>query len=148
MSISKDLIIRYVKEIIRDRSDLFVTEVKIKPDNSIYVFMDGDNGVNVDDCIKISKYVENHLDRSRCDFELNVSSYGIGRPFQLLRQYRNAIGRMVSVKFEDGTKIKGKLIDVDEKVLHMEVSSGKRQEPSVTEIPMFQIKEAKEEVTF
>ncbi len=148
MIISKEQIEKLVAEVIKDREDLFVTEVKVKPDNTIYVFMDGDHGINVDDCIAISKYVEKHLDRDRCDFELNVSSFGVGRPLQLLRQYRNAVGKTLSVKFEDGSKVAGILKEVSEQQIVLEIPAVKKQPAVRREISMKEVKEAKVEVTF
>lgn len=137
-----------VKEALQDRDDLFVTEVKVKPDNTIYVFMDGDNGVTVDDCIMVSKYVEKRLDRDRSDFELNVSSFGIGRPLQVLRQYRNAIGKMLAVKLSDGSRLKGKLMAADERQLAVEIPAVRKQPAETRTIPMVEVLEAKVEVTF
>ena len=37
-----------------------------------------------------------------------------------MRQYQNAVGKMLVVKMEDGTKLKGKLIAVDERQLTIE----------------------------
>lgn len=137
-----------VKEALQDRDDLFVTEVKVKPDNTIYVFMDGDNGVTVDDCIMVSKYVEKRLDRDRSDFELNVSSFGIGRPLQVLRQYRNAIGKMLAVKLSDGSRLKGKLMAADERQLVVEIPAVRKLPAETRTIPMVEVLEAKVEVTF
>lgn len=148
MYLNKEKITGLVREALQDREDLFVTEVKVKPDNTVYVFMDGDHGVTVEDCIRVSRYVEKHLDRDRCDFELNVSSYGIGRPLILMRQYQNAVGKMLVVKMEDGTKLKGKLIAVDERQLTIEQPAVKKT-PAVTQVlDRKDIKEAKVEVTF
>ena len=72
--ISKDEVTQWVLEAIQD-TDLFITEVKVKKGNVIYVFLDGDHGVSVDACSKVSRYVENKLDRTKDDFELNVSSF-------------------------------------------------------------------------
>ncbi|MBR4340101.1 MAG: ribosome assembly cofactor RimP [Bacteroidales bacterium] len=148
MTINKEMVAGLVNEALEGRDDLFVTEVKVKPDQTIYVFMDGDNGVNVDDCIRVSKYVERRLDRDSCDFELNVSSFGIGRPLQLLRQYRNAVGKTLSVKLADNTKVKGKLTAADEQQLTLELPAVKKQPAEVRTIAMSDILEAKVEVTF
>ena len=148
MNIDKTLVEKLVQEAVAERADLFVTEVKVKPDNTIYVFLDGDHGVQVEDCITVSRHVEHHLDRGRCDFELNVSSYGIGRPLILLRQYRNAVGKTLSVKLPDGSKVKGVLLEADEKQLKIEIPAVKKQPAVTQEIKMADVKEAKVEVTF
>jgi ribosome maturation factor RimP len=148
MGIDKDFIAGLVSEALQDREDLFVTEVKVKPDHTIYVFMDGDHGVTVEDCIRVSKYVEKRLDRDRCDFELNVSSFGIGRPLVLLRQYLNAVGKTLSLKLTDDTKIKGKLLAADAQQLTLELPAIRKQPAEVRPVAMSDIREAKVEVTF
>ena len=148
MIITRESIVKLVNEVLADRPDLFVTEVKVKPDHTIYVFLDGDHGVQVDDCIKVSKFVESHLDRDRCDFELNVSSFGIGRPLQCFRQFQNAVGKMMSVKFADGSKVKGKLLSCSEKQLLLELPGTKKQPATQRDIPMDEVKEAKVEISF
>ena len=55
MYLNKEKITGLVREALQDREDLFVTEVKVKPDNTVYVFMDGDHGVTVEDCIRVSR---------------------------------------------------------------------------------------------
>jgi ribosome maturation factor RimP len=75
--------------------------------------IDGDNGVKVEDCIKLSKEIESHLNRDEEDFELEVSSYGIGSPLVMIRQYINNVGRNIQVKLFDGNVITGKLIAAD-----------------------------------
>ncbi len=145
--INKELITNFVEEAIVD-TNLFITDVKVKRDNTIFVFIDGDQGVTIEQCVNISRYVERHLDKNRIDFELNVSSFGIGRPLVLFRQYKNAIGKTLSVKFEDNTKCTGKLIEATEEKLVLEIKGTKKQPSINREIVMKDIKEAKVEAVF
>jgi len=71
--LNNDLITKLISEAIQD-TDLFITEVKVKKGNTILVFLDGDKGVSVDNCIQVSRYVEKHLDRDKVDFETKTSS--------------------------------------------------------------------------
>ena len=95
-------------------SDKFLVNLKITPDNRIYVDIDGDNGVTIDDCIELSRAIESQLDRDAEDFELNVSSAGADQPLKMTRQYRKNIGYEVEVLTADGRKLKGILADADE----------------------------------
>ncbi|MBR6440789.1 MAG: ribosome assembly cofactor RimP, partial [Bacteroidales bacterium] len=97
-----------------DGSDKFLVSLKITPDNRIFVDIDGDNGINVDDCIELSRAIESQLDRDEEDFELNVSSAGADQPLKLTRQYRKNIGRDVEVVYLDGEKVEGELTAADE----------------------------------
>jgi len=128
---------------------LFIGEVKVKPGNVIYVFLDGDSGVTVESCIAVSRHIESQLDRDREDFELHVSSFGVGQPLKLHRQYRNAIGREFSITLEDGTKQEGKLLQVQEDKLVIEKKGAKKKDPPVAEEILFSdIKTAKIKVVF
>lgn len=146
-NISSNLITDLVLDIIRD-TDLFITDIKVKKDNTIYVFLDGDKGVTVEQCIQISKHIEKTLDRNKIDFELNVSSHGLGTPLKLYRQYKNAIGKQLTVKLNDGTKISGKLLNATEEEIELEIKETKKTPIYTHKIQITDVKEAKIEVVF
>lgn len=105
----------FIQKIVEDKLselDLFLVDLKIDTANRIDITIDGDNGVGIDCCIAVSRAVEGSLDREKEDFELTVSSPGVGQPLKVHRQYTKAIGREVEVILTDGMKIAGKLIDV------------------------------------
>ncbi|MCL2131896.1 MAG: ribosome assembly cofactor RimP [Lentimicrobiaceae bacterium] len=143
---------RIIKELVEEKiadSDLFIGEIKVKPGNIIYVFLDGDSGVTVDSCIAVSRHIESHLDRDREDFELHVSSFGVGQALKLHRQYRNAIGRQFSIDTLDGEKHEGKLLQVFENKIVIEKQGTKKKDPSVeAEFLFSDIKTAKIKVVF
>jgi ribosome maturation factor RimP len=146
--INEQVIRKLVEEKIAG-TDLFIGEVKVKPGNAVYVFLDGDAGVTVEHCIAVSRHIESQLDRDREDFELHVSSFGLGQPLKLHRQYRNAIGRQFSIVKTDGGKEEGKLLQVDENKIVIEKSGTKKKDPSVeAEILFSDIKTAKIKVVF
>jgi ribosome maturation factor RimP len=67
-------------------SDKFLVEIFIKPINRIFIFIDGDHGVTISDCVALSRFIESKYDRETTDFELNVSSSGADQPIRLPRQ--------------------------------------------------------------
>ncbi len=88
----------------------YLVEVKISRTNKISVSIDNDHGgIKIVDCVELSRFIEGSLDRDKEDFELEVSSHGIGQPLKLFRQYKKNIGRVVSVTISDGKKIEGQL---------------------------------------
>ena len=89
-------------------------DVVIKPGNLIVIEIDNDEGVCIDDCAELSRYVESHLDREVEDFELEVGSAGITSPFKVLRQYVKNIGNEVEMLLKNGTKLSGVLKDANE----------------------------------
>ncbi len=99
---------------------IYVVELKISVDKSIKVILDGDEEVNVKDCINISRAIEGTLDRDEEDFGLQVASAGVGSPLKFPRQYRKNLGRKLEVVLKDGLKFEGTLIKVEEKGIELE----------------------------
>jgi ribosome maturation factor RimP len=93
--------------------DYFLVDIDISPDNKIVVEIDHADGVWIEDCVDLSKYIEDRLDRDQEDFELEVGSAGLGQPFKVPQQYINFIGKEVEVLDQDGKKTKGTLKAVE-----------------------------------
>jgi ribosome maturation factor RimP len=144
-----------VNEAIEENSELFLIDLKISTDNQILVVVDGDTGVILSECIRISRNVEHNLDREEEDFSLEVTTPNITDPITHLRQYNKNIGRILKVKTESD-KFEGKLIEINENELTLQWSSrepkpvGKGKITVVKEekIPLEQIKEAKVKIIF
>ena len=106
-------IIKKLAEEWLEGKDYFLVDIEVSPDNRIVVEIDHADGVWIEDCVDLSKYIEDHLDRDKEDFELEVGSAGLGQPFKVPQQYINLIGKEVEVLDADGKKIKGTLKAVD-----------------------------------
>jgi ribosome maturation factor RimP len=89
--------------------EYFLTDLSISDDDSIVVEIDHKEGVWIDDCVELSKFIETRLDRNDEDYELEVGSAGIGQPFKVYRQYENHVGDIVEVRTSTGEKLKGTL---------------------------------------
>jgi ribosome maturation factor RimP len=87
-----------LSDALAEESSLFLIDFTITTDNKINVVIDGDHGVTVKDCIKISRAIEHNLDREEEDFSLEVASAGAATPLVLPRQYEKNIGRKLEVK--------------------------------------------------
>ncbi len=94
-------------------TEYFLVDIQISPDNRIVVEIDHADGVWIDDCVELSKYIEDHLDRDKEDFELEVGSAGLGQPFKVAQQYKNFVGKEVEVLDAEGHKTRGILKEVD-----------------------------------
>ncbi len=110
-------------------SDKFLVNLKITPDNRIYVDIDGDNGVTIDDCIELSRAIESQLDRDEEDFALDVSSAGADSPLKLTRQYVKSIGRDVEAVTFDGEKLEGELTAADDESITLHIAGSKKKAP-------------------
>jgi ribosome maturation factor RimP len=95
-------------------NELFVVEVKALPGDEFEVYIDSDDRVTVDDCIAVSRAIEEQFDREVDDFALTVSSAGIGQPLRTLRQYQKLVGGSTEVVLTSGVKILATLEAADE----------------------------------
>ena len=149
----------YIRELVEEKlqeMDYFIVDIKVSSSNTIRVEIDGDKGVNIKDCVAISRHIEGSLDREEHDFELTVSSAGMDQPFKILRQYQRYYGREVEVKLREGKKLKGKLLQADEDKVSLETSEmkkieGKKKKQLITEtidVPMEQVNETKVVISF
>ena len=80
--------------------------------SSLIILPLNNNGVWIEDCVELSRFIESHLDREEEDFELEVGSAGIGQPFKVLKQYEIHQGECVEVLTTEGKKLQGTLGDV------------------------------------
>jgi len=103
-----------------ENTKLFITDIRIKPVNRIVIMIDGDEGVKIDDCVAVSRFIESKLDRDADDFELTVTSAGIGEPLKFTRQYVKNIGRTLQIEITNNQVIDGKLIEANEEAISIE----------------------------
>lgn len=108
--IDKQIVKKLVDSWLKGK-DYFLTDLTISEDDRIVVEIDHKDGVWIDDCVDLSRHIESNLDREVEDFELEVGSAGIGKPFKVKQQYINNIGNEVEVLLKDGKKLKGVMKD-------------------------------------
>ena len=110
--ISKDTVRSIVEEWL-DGKEYFLVDIEISPDDRIVVEIDHADGVWIEDCVELSRFIEDHLSRDEEDYELEVGSAGLGQPFKVAQQYHCFVGKDVEVLDADGKKYKGVLKAVD-----------------------------------
>ncbi len=110
--IDKKVVTRIVEKWLTGK-DYFLVDVEVSADNCIVVEIDHADGVWIEDCVELSKYIETQLDRDKEDYELEVGSAGLGQPFKVARQYLSHIGHEVEVADLHGTKLRGILKSVN-----------------------------------
>lgn len=113
----------YISDLLQkelENTSKFVVDVQVSPSNDIVIEMDDMEGsIAVEDCIAVSKSIENQLDREQEDFSLQVASPGLSNPFKVHPQYVKNIGREVRVLKKDGLVEKGLLTNVDESAIEL-----------------------------
>jgi ribosome maturation factor RimP len=110
--IDKNIVKGLVEEWLEGK-EYFLVDVEISNDNKIVVEIDHADGVWIEDCVELSRYIEERLSRDDEDYELEVGSAGLGQPFKVPQQYVNFVGKEVEVLDGDGKKVKGVLKSVD-----------------------------------
>lgn len=110
--IEKSIVRQLVEEKLAS-TDYYLVDVIVKPDNLIVVEIDNNEGVCIDDCAALSRYIEERLDREAEDYELEVGSAGITSPFKVLNQYIKNVGNEVEVLLKTGIKLAGVLASAD-----------------------------------
>ena len=111
--IEKKTVCQIVDEWLEGK-EYFLVEVTISPDDKIVVEIDHAEGVWIEDCVELSRFIESKLNREEEDYELEVGSAGIGQPFKVVQQYYNHIGSEVEVLTKSGKKLAGVLKEADE----------------------------------
>lgn len=144
-----------VDEALAENASLFLLDLNFGADNSIKVVVDGDTGVPLSECIRISRNVEHNLDREAEDFSLEVTTPNITDPLVNLRQYNKNKDRTLLVVTDEG-KFEGKLVAVNEKEITLywkarepkPIGKGKVTVEKQKTIPLSEIKQAKVKIIF
>ncbi|WP_114790068.1 ribosome assembly cofactor RimP [Niabella yanshanensis] len=126
---------KQIQDILAANPEHFLVEIKVKPTNNIKVFIDGDNGIGIDDLVKYNRALYKELEEAALfpegDFSLEVSSAGLGEPLKMHRQYVKNLNRFVEVTQLEGQKTEGQLTAVDETGIVVEETVGKGKKAEV-----------------
>ena len=108
--------------------DYFLTDLTISTDDRIVVEIDHKDGVWIEDCVALSRFIEDGLNRDEEDFELEVGSAGIGQPFKVHKQYEIHQGDTVEVLTAEGKELIGTLADVQPESFTVTVTEKVKEE--------------------
>ena len=125
--IDKNVVKTLVLEWLQGK-EYFLVDVEVSPDDRIVVGIDHAEGVWIEDCVALSRFIEEHLSRDEEDYELEVGSAGLGQPFRVKRQYEIHVGHDVETQTLDGHKYKGILASVDDDGFSIEVMEKVKEE--------------------
>jgi ribosome maturation factor RimP len=131
--------------------DIFLVGVKVDNNNKILVHIDTPEGISIDECVRVSRELEEKLDREREDFALEVSSPGLDSPFRVIEQYQKNVGRRITLVRTDGEKREGVLKKISERGIVLEITRGKKgqpKDPDLQEISFAEINSAKASIQF
>ncbi|MGL2994413.1 ribosome assembly cofactor RimP [Flavobacterium sp. TSSA_36] len=151
----KEKVNALVEEALLEKPSVFLIDLTITDAFKIMVSLDGDKGVVLQDCIDVSRVIENKLDREEQDFSLEVASVGVGSPLKLIRQYKKNIGRTLIVKTGNEI-IEAELVEATDVFIILswearepkKIGKGKETVQKELKLPYEDIKEAIVTVTF
>jgi len=134
--------------------DLVISGNRVQ--KKVVVIIDGDEGVTIEDCAKISRALSVKLDEGGLiegNYTLEVSTPGVDFPLKLKRQYKKNIGRSFKITLTDKSMVKGKLIDSDDESIQVELEekAGKKSiknDVKIVEIPFDKIDKALVQISF
>ena len=149
--ILKDEILK-IAEIRANELKGYIVDVTVSTSNDIVVYFDSNEGVKINQCVSISRFINENFDREAEDYSLTVCSPGLTSPFKVKNQYINNKGKEVTVKKNDGKRISGVLKKYD-KQLTLEVKKKKKGSKADyifkdVIIPFEKIKETKLKIKF
>jgi ribosome maturation factor RimP len=144
-----------VDEALSLNESLYLIELSISVNNKIQVIVDGDNGVALSECMRISRNINNNLDREEEDFSLEVATPDIAHPLIVKRQYIKNLNRILKVETLE-EKFEGTLVEVDEDKIVLNwkarepkpIGKGKVTVQKAATIEYKDIKEAKVKIVF
>ena len=111
--IRKDTIQELVEKWLTEKGGYFLVDIQMGSDDRIVIEIDHADGVWIEDCAELSRYLQEQLGDELGEYELEVGSAGLGQPFKVAQQYQNHIGDDVEVLTADGKKISGVLKSVE-----------------------------------
>ncbi|MES2003816.1 MAG: ribosome maturation factor [Bacteroidota bacterium] len=145
---------KMLNSILAEQPEYFLVSIRIKPTNNFKVFIDGDNGITIEKCVRFNRALYKLIEESGMypdgDFSLELSSPGLDEPLKFNRQYIKNIGRFVEVSFLDDTSKEGKLLSVTDADIIIEHTEGKGKK-AVTQqlvIPFSNIKTTTVQIKF
>ena len=112
--INKEVVKTFVEEWLQG-NDYFLVDIIFGAEDRIVIEIDHADGVWIEDCAELSRFLQEKLGDELGDYELEVGSAGLGQPFKVEQQYKNHIGDEVEVLQLDGQKLKGVLKTVEDR---------------------------------
>ena len=115
----KNQLQNWISEYLKD-TDYELVTLTVSPSNDILVEVDRLEGVDVDFCADLNRFLVEKLDAVEPDYSLEVGSVSLTDPFKTKTQYFKNLGHDVEV-LVDGKKFKGLLVSVDEDTFSVDI---------------------------
>ena len=115
--------------------DYFLVDIQMDGgDDRIVIEIDHADGVWIEDCASLSRFLQEQIGDELGDYELEVGSAGLGQPFKVEQQYVNHVGDQVEVIDSENKKTVGTLKEVEGR--RFVVSTQEKQVPEGKKRPV------------
>ena len=125
--INKETIQNLTEEWLQS-NEYFLVDIIFDADDRIVIEIDHADGVWIEDCADLSRFLQERLGDELGEYELEVGSAGLGQPFKVAQQYQNHIGDVLEVMDGAGTKQQGTLKSVEGRDFTITVREKQKQE--------------------
>lgn len=119
----------FVEDQLKD-TEYFLTDLKVSPANEITVEIDSITPGDIEECVKLTRAIEEAFDRDVEDYELEVGTAGLTSPLKVKRQYEKYIGQDLEVLTADGRKLHGMLRKADDNGIILSIQQKVKKEGS------------------
>lgn len=134
------------------KRNLFLVDLKSSGGKKYEVFIDGEQNVTIDECAEVSRYLESLLDEGGLvpeNYNLQVSSPGMGNPLKVPQQYKKRIGRVLDLYLEEGDKLEVLLVDTNEEgIIVKEIIKPEKKSKNKAKKPEIKTKEEELSIPF
>lgn len=127
--IDKQALQAFVEDQLKD-TEYFLTDLKVSPSNEITVEIDSLTPGDIEECVRLTRAIEEAFDRDVEDYELEVGTAGLTSPLKVKRQYEKYVGQDLEVLTTDGRKLHGMLRKVDDNGIILSIQQKVKKEGS------------------
>lgn len=114
----------WIQEILSE-TDCFMISSKLGADANYKFFIDSDTGFSLEKSVKINRALRSKIDDEGLfpegNYSLEISSPGTDEPIVMIRQYKKNMGRLLAIVTKDDKKMEGRLKEIKEDELILEV---------------------------
>ena len=90
-----------------------VLAVELTKPDGFTVFIDDVRGVDHALCVRVTHLLSDY----QREWEISVSSPGLERPLRTPQHFRNVVGRRVALRTETKRRLRGEVVDADERAV-------------------------------